>query len=104
LYQVGSGLRVVRAIQTQLKADILVGLLTDGVVDHSYVDDTMVDERGMLVTPPFRKGYGHGITAKVMIMFPRSPSLATKTNRSYSKVAASSTWRPRNNSPHTHPR
>jgi len=25
----------------------------------------------MLVTPPFRKGYGHGITAKVMIMFPR---------------------------------
>ena len=31
----------------------------------------MVDERGMLVTPPFRKGYGHGITAKVMIMFPR---------------------------------
>lgn len=61
---------MVRAIQTQLKADILVGLLTDWVVDHSYVDDTMVDERGMLVTPLFRKGYGHGITAKVMITVP----------------------------------
>ena len=59
-----------RAIRTRLKADILVGLLTDGVVDHSYVDDTMVDERGMLVTPRFRKGYGHGITAKVMITVP----------------------------------
>ena len=65
----GDGSEEPRTI-TQLKADILVGLLTDGVVDHSYVDDTMVDERGMLVTPRFRKGYGHGITAKVMITVP----------------------------------
>ncbi len=65
----GDGSEEPRTI-TQLKADILVGLLTDGVVDHSYVDDTMVDERGMLVTPWFRMGYGHGITAKVMITVP----------------------------------
>ena len=78
----GDGSEEPRTI-TQLKADILVGLLTDGVVDHSYVDDTMVDERGMLVTPLFRKGYGHGITAK---------------------ATDPSTWRLRNNSPHTHPR
>ena len=59
----------------QLKADILAGLLIDGVVDHSYVDESMVygciiDERGMLVTPIFREGFGRGIIAKVMITVP----------------------------------
>jgi hypothetical protein len=63
------GARESRTI-AQLKADILAGLLIDGVVDNSYVDDSIVDERGMLASPVFRAGHGHGITARVMITVP----------------------------------
>lgn len=45
------------------------------VVDHTFVhdtyfDDTMLDKHGVLVRPASRTGYGHGVSAKLMIAVP----------------------------------